>query len=294
MVATIKGHNTYITSIKYFLNEYKKKEYIISSDYDGFIIITNFIYISEEYISKCAFKTEFGNGQIFCCLMLFKLNSYILSNTGNALIFISSKKSNEEDKISLLSYVLGNDDKVIFKANLVNLHNKISYILYWDNKKLKKDYLITIGYKKTLITGIIDDEQYAIFANEFKIYYHCGLIYNDEMNHNDLLYITSVQSYIFVYDLYEKTLIKEIRVSPVFDRLYAILQWNEHYIIVSNSTKSDIKVIDIKQGKMVGNILIAHEDDFRCIKKIKHPKFGYCILTGGDDYTIKLYKPRSI
>ena len=114
------------------------------------------------------------------------------------------------------------------------------------------------------------------------------------MNNNDLLYITSIESYVLVYDLYQKVLIKKIKTSSFHERLYSIFQWNKNYIIVSNSTKSDIKVIDIKQGKYVGNNFIGHEEDFRCVKKIKHPKFGYCILTGGDDYTIKLYKPRSI
>ena len=294
LVATIEGHKAYITSIKYFLNESKKKEYLISSDYNGYIIITNFTDISEEYIPKCAFKTEFENGQITCCLMLFKLNSNILSDTGNGLIFISSRNSKEENKISLLSYVLGKDDKGIFKADLINVSNKTSYILYWDNKKLKKDYLIDIGHKKTVIIGIVDNEDYAIFINELEAYHHCGFIYNDEMNNNDLLYITSTQSYVFVYDLYEKNLIQKIKTSSVLDRLYSIIQWNKNYIIVSNSTKSCINVIDIKQGKFVGTNFIAHEDDFRCVKKIKHPKFGYCILTGGDDYTIKLYKPRNI
>ena len=225
--------------------------------------------------------------------MLFKLNSNLLSETGNGLILISSRNT-KEDNISLLSYILGKDDKEIFKADLINLSNKTSYILYWDNKKLKKDYLIDIGYTKTVITGIVDNESYAVFTSELETYHHCGFIYNDEMNNNDLLYITSIQSYVFVYDLYQKKLIQKIKTSSGFDRLYSILQWNKNYIIVSNATKPDIKVIDIKQGKFVGNNYIAHEDDFRCVKKIKHPKFGYCILTGGDDFTIKLYKPKNI
>ena len=293
MVAKIEGHKAYITSIKYFLNESKQKEYLISSDYDGFIIITTFTDINEGFIPKCAFQTEFTNGQISCCLMVFKLNSNILSDTLSGFIFIASRNSKEEDKISLLSYVLGKTDERICKADLINVSNKTSYLLYWDNKKLKKDYLIDIGYKKTVITGIFDNESYAIFTNELETYHHCGLIYNDEINNNDLLYITSVKSCVFVYNLYEKYLIQKIKTSSVLERLYCILQWNKNYVIISNSTKSDIKIIDIKQGKFVGNNLIAHKDDFRCVKKIKHPKFGYCILTGGDDNTIKLYKPRS-
>ena len=46
-------------------------------------------------------------------------------------------------------------------------------------------------------------------------------------------------------------------------RLYNIIQWNKNYILVSNATTPDIKIIDINQGKCVGNNFIGHEDDFR-------------------------------
>ena len=291
LVATIKGHKECITSIKYFLNEKKNKEYLISSDYNSYIIITN---ITEDFKEKCAFKTEFDNGQISCCLMIFKLNNIIESDLENGLILISSKNSQEIEKISLLSFILGKDDKEIYKADLIKLSNNTSYILYWDNKKSKKDYLIDIGFKKVEIVGIVDNENYTILSNELETFHHCGFIYNDEKNKTDLLYITSIQSYVFAYDLYQKKKIQAIKTSSTFDRLYSILQWNKNYIIVSNATTPDIKVIDIQQGKYVGNNYIAHEDDFRCIRKIKHPKFGWCILTGGDDFSIKLYKLKSI
>ena len=109
-----------------------------------------------------------------------------------------------------------------------------------------------------------------------------------------LLYFTSIKSSIFVFDLYHKQCIKEIKTSSNLERLYGIIQWNKNYILVSGATIPDIKVIDVKQKKCVGNIFIGHEDDFRCIRIIKHPKFGYSILTGGDDSTIKLYKIKFI
>ena len=126
-------------------------------------------------------------------------------------------------------------------------------------------------------------------------WHHCGFVYCDEENKTDLLFFTSIKSIVFVIDLYSKQTIKTIKTSGKIERLYNIIQWNSNYLLVSNATAPDIKVIDIKEKKCVGNIFIEqHEDDFRCIRKIKHPKFGYCLMTGGDDYSIKLYKLKNI
>jgi len=50
-----------------------------------------------------------------------------------------------------------------------------------------------------------------------------------------------------------------------------------------------IKLIDINNGKIFKN-LIEHEKEILCIKKIKHPKFGECLISQGyGEEKINLY-----
>ena len=294
LVETIEGHNSKISFIKYFYNEYENIEYLISSDYDGKIIITN---ITEDFKIKSMVKTDYKNGQITCCLMIFKLIEKTNLNIKDGLILISNKNTTDQNnqqtstKVCILSENGGvNLYRLLDGTNLCNT----SYMLHWVNKKSNRDYIIDIGNKKIVVIGITQNETYAYFRTELDTWYHCGYIFYDEKKARDLLYISTIKSYVFIFDLYSKQKIKAIKTSSKTERLYGILPWNNNYILIAGATSSDIKIIDINQNKFVGNIYVGHEDDFRCIKKIKHPKFGYCILTGCDDSSIKLFKPKCI
>ena len=244
LVESIEGHKTKITSIKYFFNEYENIEYLISSDYDGKILL-----IQNQDNQNCHTKV----------------------------------------------YILGENGDMNFYKNLNgnNLYNT-SYILHWKNKKNNRDYIIDIGNRKVEVIGLTKNDLYFEFRTSLETWYHCGYIFCDKKKDRDLLFITTIKSYLFVFDLNCKQTIKSIKTSQQTERLYGILPWNYNYILIAGATSSDIKIIDINQIKYVGNIFIGHEDDFRCIKKINHPKFGYCIMTGCDDSSIKLFKPKDI
>lgn len=290
LVTSIQGHNANITSIKYFLNKDKKIEYLISSDYNGYILITN---ITEDYKKVGAIKTKYENGEISCCLMIFKTYHLDEENIKNGLFLFSNKTYQSNTNRPIKLFILYNGNLDLLNDFYLNQPNCTSYLLHWDNKKNKTDYLIDIGYKKIDIIGLHSNELYAKFITPVDTWYHCALIYNDQKNKRDLLYVTSIKSNIYVFNLDSKQIIKEIKTTGRVDRLYSILQWNSNYILVSDATAPDIKIIDINQGKYIGNNFIDHEDDFRCMRKIKHPKFGYCIITGGDDSIIKLYKSKA-
>ena len=292
LITQIEGHKTKITCLKYFFNEKKNIEYIISSDYDGKIIITN---ITEDYKKESALKMEYDNGQIVCCLMIFKINFDL--DIKNGLILVSNKNTTGNQNYPIKEYVLNKKGELVFSGDLMTyITSNTSYIIHWFNKILKKDYIIDIGFKKIDVIGLFNKTIYKSFKAppNLETWYHCGFIYNDEENNRELLYITSIRSYVFIIDLYSNEFIGQIKTSAKMHRLYNIIQWNKNYILVSNATTPDIKIIDINQGKCVGNNFIGHEDDFRCIRKIKHPKFGYCIITGGDDNSLKLFKPKNI
>jgi hypothetical protein len=293
LVTSVEGHASRITCLKYYYNEKKGIEYLISTDYDGQIMITN---ITKDYKKESSYKTNYDNGRISCGLMIFNLYEEKHEDIKNGLILISNKTNyvSRDEYTPILSYILDNGFLKLNKEVLTTNLSNTSYMLYWFNKKLKKDYIIDFGNKVVDVVRISQNELYASFTTILDTWYHCGFIYNDETNKTDLLFISSIKSMVFVFDLYSKTNVKVIKTSAKIERLYNIIQWNKNYILVSNATAPDLKVIDIKTQKCVGNVFISHDDDFRCIRKIKHPKFGYCIMTGGDDDIIKLYKPKCI
>lgn len=294
LVESIEGHKTKITSIKYFFNEYENIEYLISSDYDGKILITN---ITEDFKRQCLVKTTYNNGQITCCLMIFRLIENIDFDIKKGIILMANKnlQNQENQNCHTKVYILGENGDMSFYKNLNgnNLYNT-SYILHWKNKKNNRDYIIDIGNRKVEVIGLTKNDLYFEFRTSLETWYHCGYIFCDKKKDRDLLFITTIKSYLFVFDLNYKQTIKSIKTSQQTERLYGILPWNYNYILIAGATSSDIKIIDINQIKYVGNIFIGHEDDFRCIKKINHPKFGYCIMTGCDDSSIKLFKPKDI
>ena len=292
-IAAIQGHNANITCIKYFLNKSKNIEYLISCDYNGFILITN---ITQNFKMESSIKTKYKNGEITSCLMIFEIYDKKF-DIQNGLIFISNKNSMENQITPTKEYILLKNGTLEFYHNFdENSPNNTSYLLYWDQKKNKQNYIITIGIKKIYVRNISSNDLYAAFGNSFEIWSHCGYVFydKDKEKERDLLFVTTIRSLIFLFDLNSKNFIKAIKTSGLNERLYSILQWNSNYILACNATGPDIKVIDIKEEKCVGNNYIGHEDDFRCMRKIKHPKFGFCIITGGDDYSIKLFKPKCL
>ena len=290
-VSTIQGHNGNITCMKYFLNKNEKIEYLISCDYNGYIMIIN---ITENYKIQSALKSDYKNGEISSCLMIFDIY-YKNLDIQNGLVFISSKNSMDNQNTPIKEYILYKEGNFKFYKDFDNnSQNNPSYLLIWNPKNLKNNFLISIGFKKIFIRNISNNELYASFGNLIETWSHFGLIYYDKEKNRDLLFISTIQSIIFLFDLKTKDISKIIKTTGLNERLYSLLLWNNNYLLACNATAPDIKVIDIKEEKCVGNNYIGHEDDFRCVRKIKHPKFGCCIITGGDDYSIKLFKPKCL
>ena len=86
-------------------------------------------------------------------------------------------------------------------------------------------------------------------------------------------------------------MVKKIKISNKCDniRLYGLLLWKEDYLIVNDDTHRALEIIDLKYNKVVSFIDNKHKESVRCIKRISHPNYGECLLTGGDDHTIKLW-----
>ena len=291
LVSVIKGHNSPITTIKYFLNKTNNIEYIISADYDGIIILTS---VTEDFKIINKFKTDYINGQLSSCLMIFELNQQCDFDIKNGILLTSCKNIYANQQLPMRLYVLNEKGKFDVLKEFFGFSTNTSYMLHWYNKKTKTNYIIDLGKNKIVFISLLSGSLYTEIKPDLNTWYHSGLIYDDVKNDREILYINSILSIVLLFDLSNNTIIGKIKTSSQLERLYSMIQWNDNYILIAGATTPDIKVIDIRDQKCVGNIFIGHNDDFRCLRKIKHPKFGYCIITGSDDCTLKLYKLKEI
>jgi len=292
LVSIIKGHNSPITTIKFFLNKANNVEYIISADYEGIIIITS---VTENFKIINKSKTDYISGQLSSCLIIFDLKEEpSFFDIKNGILLISCKNNNISQQLPIRMLLLNEKGNLDTIKDYLGFINNTSYMLHWYNKKTKKNYIIDLGNNKIGIISLLSGNVCSVFKPNINTWYHSGLIYEDVENDREILFINTILSMVLLFDLNDNKIIGQIKTSSQIERLYSMIQWNDNYILIAGATIPDIKVIDIKQQKCVGNIFIGHNDDFRCLRKIKHPKFGYCIITGSDDCTLKLYKLKEI
>ena len=98
---------------------------------------------------------------------------------------------------------------------------------------------------------------------------------------------TSTNGYLEIWDLINKHIVKFLYLIGC--NLKNIIQWNERYIIVVDSSNNFFYIIDIFELKAITKIGGIYTKDILCIKKIKDKKFGECLLSSGYDNCIHLW-----
>ena len=272
-INSLQGHKNDIRTIRYFINNKNKNEYLISAD-DNEIVIT--WDITNNYNIKYNIDTKYGKG-IYSCLLIFPNNmndDYIITSSYN------ESKNNEDSATKIYSF---NDCKYIKYINNTN-NNVIYYLLSWYNKKNNKYYIIQFSYKKILINNLLEDELYSELSNEPEASHFSGFIYYKD--NNDYLCSSSGNGYINIWDLYNKKIFKVINTNGC--ELAHIIEWNNKYIIVADYNNKLFKIIDIDNNS-IHDIKIEHKNNLVSIKKINHPIYGESLLSAGDDKIIKLW-----
>ena len=97
---------------------------------------------------------------------------------------------------------------------------------------------------------------------------------------------------MIVFDLEEGTQTCDIFLKPNIHRVYDILPWNENYFIVADTLDNGFLIFGFKIGGKImpiSSINGIDEDDIECIRKINHPEYGECIVTGSHKNYIKIF-----
>ena len=154
LITSLSGHNNIIRTIRYFINNKNKMEYLISADDNKILIIWD---ITNYFNIKYKIKTKYGS-DIFSCLLIFphnRDNNYIITTTYN-------KSGNDEDSATKL-YSLNNGNFIKYINNTNN--NYIYYLISWYHKRNNKYYIIQFSYKKIIINNLLEDELYSELIN---------------------------------------------------------------------------------------------------------------------------------
>ena len=282
---TLKGHQKKVTCVRYFLNQYNNNEYLISSDEMGIIFIWD---ISDSYRKLFTLNTKY-NDIIYSCLLIFtgdnsenennvNHNGYIVTSTYD----ISKENQNSATKV----YSMQNGEFINYIKN--TNANSVFYLLSWINQKDNRNYVIQFCYMKILISNLLDDDDvYAELAQEQKLSYYSGFIYEKKEEDKVYLYSSSKNGIINIWDLYDKILVNNININGSI--LCHIIQWDKKYAIVADYNGKSFKIINLETLKVEQDIGDSHTKELKTIKKVRHPLLGDSLLTAGNDNTIKLW-----
>ena len=289
LIKSIKYYKFKLIFIKYYQNIETKKQYLIIIDIKSTINILEF---SEEnnfekmnLLSKIIIKKEFKNKFNFLnCTMIFQIK--INSKFFDILIVSSRARYMEEYPTTMYNIYNG----LALKEISHTIKNKTRFIIPWYNKNDGNYYLIECCEELLIIIDILFNNIYAKFDEEKFKAFNSGFVH--EINDIDFLFVADSCGEIQVYNLFNKEISYKIdvRKNRPNIRLYGLILWNENYIIVNDDNNKSLIVIDIKSQCVVSSTYNEHNDSVRCIKRIQHKIYGECLITGGDDHFIKLFK----
>ena len=271
LIKSFENNSSKFIYIKYYQNIETKKKYLITINIKNTINIYEF---SEEnnfekinLLSTIITKKEFKNTFNFINSTLI-FNIKINSKLFDILIVSSRARYMEEYPTKIYNLNNGQELKEISHTK----KNMTRFMIPWYNKNDENYYLIELCEELLIIINILYNDIYAKFSEEKFKSYNTGFVH--EINYIDFLFVADSCGEIQVYNLLSKELIL----------------WSEKYLIVNDDNNKSIVVIDLKNKYVIGSTYNEHNDSVRCIKRIKHKKYGECLITAGDDHFIKLFK----
>ena len=272
-ILSLQKHENSIRTIRYFINNKNKNEYLISADRDYKVIIWD---ITNNYNIKYIIDTKYAS-DIYSCLLVFPENmndNFIVTST------YCMSKNNEEAATKVYSF---NDCKFIkYINNTSDIH--IYYLLSWYNKNNNQYYIIQFSKNKILINNLISDELYSELINIPEGYHYSGVLYYKD--NKDYLCSSSTNGYLNIWDLYEKKIYKNINTNG--SNLGHVINWNNKYIIAVDINKKSFKIIEIENNSIY-DIKNDNKHKLYCIKKVNHPIYGESLLSVTNDKVIKLW-----
>ena len=312
IVAKLTGSSNYIEKVKNFYNEKDKHNYLLSSDWDFSVLIWD---LDNNYELKHKLAPGYSN-YIYSFLICFKFDYVITSTVGH---------TPGKDHIKIFLFKEGTLLKSILDSDNVDT----LYLILWEKEKKEEEtYIIALCYEKVSIYNLLSNDLYCELSTNVQEscgdYYFSGFVSYD----NKYLYTSSDEGYINIWDLYQKILVKTIKLKD--SSLFKIIPWCvyinhyidkedskfykniNNYILVCDKNKKGIinlnvifkkeidyndctnKINDISEEEFYSyqiNSFNKSKDNqaIKSIKKIIHPIYGNSILCSDENNCINLW-----
>ena len=261
-INTLKGHQKRINFIKYFINPYNKKEYLLSGDREEIIRVWG-IKDENNYLSLIYIKTNYGRlllqQSIYNCILYFtEYRNYIYTTT------VTDNNSRLYDL----------EDGALLREISITKNHYTFYLLRY------KDFIVDICRDYVIIYQLFNEEIYAkIQSSETNGDNRSGCIIYDK-DETDYLYISNSYGYIISYDLKKKNISS---ITNLGNDLYHIISWDLNTLIVAqyNSEYLGIVFLDKNKNKLIKNKIKCNYE-LICIKKILLNEKEEIMFTAGE------------
>ena len=262
-----KAHNQTIFSTRHYPDIWKRIDYIITSSYDRSVKIWD--YNKSSYVLNIL-NAHTGYYMYSICILynIQENNNYIITSSSN------DKMKVWDFKGKFLRSFGQDTDSTYFIDTYYSQSKKQHYVINANNSDVKCYYFNTgILYQK--YKGTPQTWHMSVIINETK--------------DGEMLIESDGCGRIRVWNFHTAILIKNI-LGQSNVNLRGICLWNDKYLFASGNDYQ-VKLFDLEEGKFVKSFK-AHTATVCTIEKIKHPKYGECLVSQALDGKLKLWAPK--
>ena len=262
-----QAHSHTIFSCRHYPDVKKRIDYVITSSYDRTVKVWD--YNQSTYI--LSISNAHGGYYIYSVSMLFNLQE--------DMNYIITSSSNEKMKVW--------DFKGHYIRNFGQDSESTYFIDVYCNKSQKKYYIINANSVDVKSYDFSTGNLYHKYKGTPQTW-HMSAVINETKN-GQFLIESDGCGRIRVWDFNTAVLLKNI-MSQYSLNLRGICLWNDKYLFAAGNDYQ-VKLFDLEEGKYIKSFK-GHTSTVCTIEKIKHPKYGGCLISQGLDGKLKLWAPK--
>ena len=262
-----QAHSQTIFSCRHYPYVKKRIDYIITSSYDRTVKLWD--YTQNSY--DLCISNAHGGYYIYSVSVLFNIQedkNYVITSSSNEKMKVWDFKGN---------YIrnFGQDSESTYFIDVYYNKMKKQYYIINANSVDVKSYEFDTGNLYHKYKGIPQTWHMSAVINETK--------------QGQLLIESDGTGRIRIWDFNTANLLKNIA-STYSLNLRGICLWNDRYLFAAGNDYQ-VKLFDLEEGKFIKSFK-GHSSTVCTIEKIKHPKYGGCLISQGLDGKLKLWAPK--
>ena len=262
-----QAHSQTIFSCRHYPYVKKRIDYIITSSYDRTVKLWDY---NQNTYDLCISNAH-GGYYIYSVSVLFNIQedkNYVITSSSNEKMKVWDFKGN---------YIrnFGQDSESTYFIDVYYNKMKKQYYIINANSVDVKSYEFDTGNLYHKYKGIPQTWHMSAVINETK--------------QGQLLIESDGTGRIRIWDFNTANLLKNIA-STYSLNLRGICLWNDRYLFAAGNDYQ-VKLFDLEEGKFIKSFK-GHSSTVCTIEKIKHPKYGGCLVSQGLDGKLKLWAPK--